>query len=212
MCASQGNALSSVVLVPKEVIKSRLQAGAPGGAGGVLAATLRTRGLRGLYAGYVPTLLRNAPSNIISFSAYEGLRALALRRQRHRGGAAAAAAALPAPVTAAAGALAGSLAAVSTNPLDLVKTRLQTQGLVAPRGVALYKGVFGTLRAVMATEGVRGLGRGLATRLAYNALFSALGFAAFETAKRGLAAQRQARAEAAAAEASRGAGVASKGR
>jgi solute carrier family 25 S-adenosylmethionine transporter 26 len=213
-----GNALSSVILVPKEVVKSRMQAGAPGGAAAVLAAALRQRGVRGLYAGYVPTLMRNAPSNMISFSAYEGLKALATaaatQRRRRRaaalggaqgvgGGAGSAEAeALPAFVTATAGALAGALAAVATHPLDLVKTRLQTQGLAPMAGRALYAGVAGTLRAVVAEEGVRGLARGLSTRLTYNALFSAVGFAAFEAAKRELlrvrAAQRDADAGASA--------------
>jgi solute carrier family 25 S-adenosylmethionine transporter 26 len=220
-----GNALSSVILVPKEVIKSRMQAGAPGGAAAVLASALRQRGVRGLYAGYVPTLMRNAPSNMISFSAYEGLKALATAVQRRRrraaatggsvtggvvggglgggSGAGATAEALPSFVTAAAGALAGALAACATHPLDLVKTRLQTQGLAPVAGRALYAGVAGTLRSVVAEEGVRGLARGLSTRLTYNALFSAVGFAAFEAAKRELlsarAAQRAAEEAAAAA-------------
>ena len=189
-----GNALSSVILVPKEVVKSRMQAGAPGGVAAVLASAIRTRGVRGLYAGYLPTLMRNAPSNMISFSAYEALRWAALAAQRARvrrqGGNADELTALPPAVTAVAGALAGCLAAVATHPLDLVKTRLQTQGAVAPVGAALYAGVAGTLRAVAREEGARGLARGLSTRVTYNALFSAVGLAAFEAAKRAIAARR----------------------
>jgi solute carrier family 25 S-adenosylmethionine transporter 26 len=196
IAALMGNALSSLILVPKEVLKSRLQAGAPGGAMGVAAAALRSGGVRSLYAGYVPTLMRNAPSNVISFSTYEGLKALAQRQlARHSGTCAEAGAPLPplpAPLAACAGACSGALAAVLTHPLDLVKTRLQTQGVGGrpPAGLALYAGVGPTLRAVVATEGPRGLSRGLTTRLAYNALFSSLGFAAFETAKRAIAAAR----------------------
>ena len=192
LAALLGNAVSSLVLVPKEVLKSRLQAGATGGAAAVAAAALRDGGVAGLYRGYVPTLLRNAPSNMISFSAYEGLKALA-QRQLARRGRDAPGAPLPAPLTAAAGAVAGAFAAVATHPLDLVKTRLQTQGVGrAPAGLALYAGVGPTLRAVVAQEGPRGLARGLTTRLAYNALFSSLGFAAFEAAKRAIAAARAA--------------------
>ena len=197
VAALLGNALSSLVLVPKDVLKSRMQAGATGGVAAVASAALRTGGVRGLYAGYLPTLLRNAPSNIISFTSYEALKALAQRqlasRDRRAASANAAPAPLPAPLTACAGALAGGLAAVATHPLDLVKTRLQTQGVGGrpPVGLALYAGVWPTMRAVVASEGLRGLSRGLTTRLVYNALFSSLGFATFETAKRAVAAARR---------------------
>jgi hypothetical protein len=230
LAALLGNALSSLVLVPKDVLKSRMQAGAPGGVAAVAATALRTGGVRGLYAGYLPTLLRNAPSNVISFTAYgarkrrraavacchhssaqvltarfgpatEGLKALAQRqlacRDRRTVSAHAVPPPLPAPLTACAGALAGGFAAVATHPLDLVKTRLQTQGVVArpPVGLALYAGVWPTIRAVVASEGLGGLSRGLTTRLVYNALFSSLGFATFETAKRAVAAARRPREE-----------------
>jgi len=178
LAALLGNALSSVFLVPKEVLKSRLQAGAHGGVLGVA----RAAGLRGLYAGYWPTLLRNAPSNVLSFSSYELLRRAALSHRR-RGGTGAEE--LPSGITAAAGALSGALAAVMTHPLDLVKTRLQTQG-VGPAAVGtgmLYSGVLPTLRTVLAAEGPRGLARGLGVRLFYNAAFSAVGLATFEAVK-----------------------------
>ena len=59
----------------------------------------------------------------------------------------------------------------------------------APHPAAVRR-VAGTLRAVAAEEGVRGLARGLSTRLTYNALFTAVGLAAFEAAKRHLVASR----------------------
>jgi hypothetical protein len=65
-----GNITSSAILVPKEVIKQRMQAGMVGSAGEVFIRTIRTEGVGGLYAGYSAALLRNLPSNIISFSTF----------------------------------------------------------------------------------------------------------------------------------------------
>ena len=195
LAALLGNALSSVFLVPKELVKSRLQAGAAGGARSVLAGVLKERGVRGVYAGYLPTLLRNAPSNCISFSTFEALKAQQLRRLARRRAHTHEAegrtpVTLPAGEAALCGALSGALAATVTHPLDLVKTRLMTQGSRAPLGLSLYTGVAGTLRAVAREEGLRGLTRGLAVRLCYNTLFTALGMSAFEAARRGIAQQR----------------------
>lgn len=186
-----GNALSSLVLVPKEVVKSRLQAGAPGSTLHVFTAALRERGVRGLYAGYMSTLLRNAPSNVISFSAYEALKHVQLRMAASRpGGAGGDEGTLSPGASLATGAVAGALAATATHPLDLVKTRLMTQGVRGPSGADLYRGVASTLRTVVRDEGVRGLGRGLRVRLLYNVLFTSLGLTCFEAFKRAIRAER----------------------
>ncbi|KAF9165095.1 hypothetical protein BGX21_001606 [Mortierella sp. AD011] len=59
-----------------------------------------------------------------------------------------------------AGAGAGLVASVVTCPLDVVKTRLQNQGLLVPTGKS-YKGTAGTLTKIWSEEGIRGLYRGL---------------------------------------------------
>lgn len=71
---------------------------------------------------------------------------------------------------------------MSTQPLDLVKTRLMTQGL-RPSGLQMYRGVLHTIRTVVREEGLRGLSRGLGTRLVFTASFNAIGFPVFEAAK-----------------------------
>lgn len=82
LAAFLGNIASSLILVPKEVVKQQLQAegGAGGSALGLARAILRTEGVRGLYRGYASTILRNAPGNVISFSGYELLKQLQLDR------------------------------------------------------------------------------------------------------------------------------------
>ncbi|KAF9355822.1 hypothetical protein BGX26_006070 [Mortierella sp. AD094] len=59
-----------------------------------------------------------------------------------------------------AGAGAGLVASMVTCPLDVVKTRLQNQGLIIPTGKS-YKGTAGTLTKIWSEEGIRGLYRGL---------------------------------------------------
>lgn len=80
------------------------------------------------------------------------------------------------------GFVAGTAAAICTQPLDLVKTRLMTQGL-RPSGLQMYRGVWDTMRTVVQEEGVAGLSRGLGTRLLFTSSFNAIGFPVFEGAK-----------------------------
>lgn len=182
--AALGNAVSSLVLVPKEAVKARLQAGFAGGAVAQIRALVTERGVAGgLYAAWLPTFLRNAPSNVVSLGAYKALQAAQLRVSRRDH--------LRPAESLATGAAAGALAALATQPLDLVKTRLMTQqrGALAKPGVELYTGLMSTLRTVVREEGVRGLAKGLSTRLLFNALFSSVGLTAFEAAKRRLVAR-----------------------
>ncbi|KAK9458790.1 mitochondrial carrier domain-containing protein [Lipomyces oligophaga] len=63
----------------------------------------------------------------------------------------------------AAGALAACGAVTVTNPIEIVKTRLQLQGELAARGQAqkVYTGLFQALKVILQNEGIRGWQRGL---------------------------------------------------
>ncbi|KAL2652140.1 hypothetical protein R1flu_020268 [Riccia fluitans] len=191
--AALGNITSSAILVPKEVIKQRMQAGATGTAREVFMHTIQTEGVLGLYAGYSAALLRNLPTNIISFSTFEYLKMAWLKgTDKVR---------LDPWQSVVSGAFAGALSAAVTTPLDLVKTRLMTQaraqvavtGLSGTRAEAAaraqavaeytYKGVANTMNRIWVEEGPKGLMKGVGPRVFYNALFSAIGFFAFETAR-----------------------------
>ncbi|KAL3699760.1 hypothetical protein R1sor_017782 [Riccia sorocarpa] len=197
--AALGNITSSAILVPKEVIKQRMQAGATGTAREVFMNTIQTEGVVGLYAGYSAALLRNLPTNIISFSTFEYLKIAWLRGTNK--------VRLDPWQSMVSGAFAGALSAAVTTPLDLVKTRLMTQaraqvvltGLSGTRAEAAaraqavaeytYKGVANTMQRIWFEEGPKGLMKGVGPRVFYNALFSAVGFFAFETARYFLLAQ-----------------------
>eukprot|EP00250_Pteridium_aquilinum_P009771 c18923_g1_i1 orf=164-1348(+) len=193
LAAALGNVVSSAILVPKEVVKQRMQAGAVGSARDVFLHTIESEGIAGLYAGYSAALLRNVPSNMISFSTFEYLK-LAWLSMSH--------ASILAPwQSVLSGALAGALSAAVTTPLDVVKTRLMTQarsvvtssGMTGVKAEAVaraqaiaaytYTGVFSTLQQVCKEEGFRALTKGMTPRVFYSACFSALGFCVFESTR-----------------------------
>ncbi|XP_062821845.1 solute carrier family 25 member 34 isoform X1 [Anolis carolinensis] len=89
------------------------------------------------------------------------------------------------PVDFVLGATACCLACVFTNPLEVVKTRLQLQGELRARGSypRHYRGVLQALVAVGRADGLRGLQKGLAAGLLYQGLMNGVRFACFSHAE-----------------------------
>uniref|UniRef100_A0A8C8SBC3 Solute carrier family 25 member 34 n=1 Tax=Pelusios castaneus TaxID=367368 RepID=A0A8C8SBC3_9SAUR len=83
------------------------------------------------------------------------------------------------------GATACCLACVFTNPLEVVKTRLQLQGELRPRGTYRrhYRGVLRALGAVRRADGLRGLQKGLAAGLLYQGLMNGVRFYCYSHAE-----------------------------
>ncbi|KAI8324459.1 mitochondrial carrier [Martensiomyces pterosporus] len=86
-----------------------------------------------------------------------------------------------------AGAGAGCVSSIVTCPLDVVKTRLQYQGVLQEKyikqGYTPYRGTFNTLGRIFTEEGVRGLYRGLAPMLMGYLPTWGIYFAAYEALK-----------------------------
>uniref|UniRef100_A0A8C6A6L1 Solute carrier family 25 member 34 n=1 Tax=Marmota marmota marmota TaxID=9994 RepID=A0A8C6A6L1_MARMA len=76
------------------------------------------------------------------------------------------------------GASACCLACVFTNPLEVVKTRLQLQGELQARGTypRPYRGLMASVAAVARADGLRGLQKGLAAGLLYQGLMNGVRF------------------------------------
>lgn len=171
LAGASGNVSSSGIMVPKELITQRLQSGAAKGRSWqVLLQILQTDGFVGLYAGYAATLLRNLPTGVLSYSSFEYLKAFTLKQRNKE--------TLTPGESVLCGALAGAISAALTTPLDVVKTRLMTR--VGTEG---SRTVLGTMREVVAEEGLTGLYRGIGPRVLHSACFAALGYCAFETAR-----------------------------
>ncbi|KAL0603328.1 Solute carrier family 25 member 34 [Plecturocebus cupreus] len=82
------------------------------------------------------------------------------------------------------GASACCLACVFTNPLEVVKTRLQLQGELQARGTypQPYRGFMASVAAVAQADGLWGLQKGLAAGLLYQALMNSVRFYCYSLA------------------------------
>ena len=78
----------------------------------------------------------------------------------------------------------GVLAAVLTEPLDVIKTRLMTQRAGRGEGSFGYAGVLHGLRQAARSEGVLSLWKGLAPRLLIKGLGSTIWYTAYMEARR----------------------------
>ena len=159
----------------------------------------RHEGFRALYSGVAPTLAMAVPATVLYFTLYEEFKAAS----RTATGATKDAD-LPFVAFLLSGMTAGGAASFATNPLDLVKLRLQVQrsqrhaatpaaahtGVLRGEGAALkrskssppenYRGMWDGLVRVSKAEGVRGLWRGAGARMLFHAPASAITIASFE--------------------------------
>mmetsp|Transcript_8419 Transcript_8419/g.27576 ORF Transcript_8419/g.27576 Transcript_8419/m.27576 type:complete len:381 (-) Transcript_8419:156-1298(-) len=110
-----------VIMTPADVAKQRLQLGYHRGLADCVADVARNGGFAALYRSLPTTLVMNMPYGSISVATNEYLKTTWRTKDRGEG--------LPVHLLLAAGGVAGSVASFATTPLDVVKTRLQTQGL-----------------------------------------------------------------------------------
>ncbi|KXZ46715.1 hypothetical protein GPECTOR_41g679 [Gonium pectorale] len=161
---------SSLIRVPTEVVKQRLQTGEFKGAVTALRTILGREGMRGLYAGYGAFMLRDLPFDAIEFVAYEQIKkaySLSVRRELH-----------PAE-TSIVGAFAGGFTGVITTPLDVLKTRLMTQG-----ASGRYKNLIDATVTIARTEGLGAFMSGWQPRLIWISLGGFVFFPVLEAAKK----------------------------
>lgn len=240
--AACGNVASSIVFVPKEVIKQRLQfsgqqlqsgvssiagttvvqrqvhvgdviqqlynssragsssgsavsgmaAGAGAGtqsatatAGAVAKMASHIGGIGAFYRGYKATLLRNIPSAMIRFAAYEEfkmiLKRMSDKKNKRDGNNGQQLSPQQQPMKphqlVLAGSMAGALSSACTTPMDVVKTRLAT-GIIPP-GTSLPA----AFTSIVKRDGVQGLFVGIRPRMLWAALFAAVGFTSYEMCK-----------------------------
>ncbi|OVA04168.1 Mitochondrial carrier protein [Macleaya cordata] len=159
--------IAATFVCPLDVIKTRLQVHGqlqlshPVKKGSLIAASLReiikNEGVRGMYSGLSPTILALLPNWAVYFTVYEQLKGLLSSHVDEDNQLT-----IGASIIAASGA--GAATSIITNPLWVVKTRLQTQGMRS--GVVPYKSIFSALRRIMHEEGIRGLYSGLLPSLA----------------------------------------------
>jgi len=179
MAGSIAQLSGSVLWVPQDVVKERLQVQkdplssngmVKGNFKGSLDAVKRIiqeEGIRGLYRGYIAHQVVWTPYNGLYFGAYEQIKsqwiAAGLPHQRHiKSDTGAVTSILPQwgyPLCAAG---AGAVAAAITAPMDVVKTRLQTQG-----SSGTYRGGWHCVTQIWQHEGPISLFRGVGARILF---------------------------------------------
>lgn len=167
------------VLMPVTVIKVRYESSMYNyrSLASASADILRADGLRGFFAGFGATAVRDAP--------YAGLYVLFYEQSKKRLGALSAMTvgagesdrsmktSTSASINFGSGVLAAAFATALTNPFDAIKTRLQ----LMPRR---YGNMVRAAKLMLAEEGVRSLFDGLALRMGRKALSSALAWTVYE--------------------------------
>jgi len=135
----------------------------------------RTEGLGSLFSYAHVALLRDMPFSAIYFSTYELLKYVQLEFRQGQ------------PLHPihhfVSGGLSGLLATTVTIPLDVVKTKLQTQAALPPSD-RIYRGVFHAFKDIAQKEGLAGLTRGLGARVLYLTPASAIVFSTYEQYKK----------------------------
>ncbi|CAH9121093.1 unnamed protein product [Cuscuta epithymum] len=173
VAGSVAGMVEHMAMFPIDTVKTRMQAlvCCPIKSVGVrqaLQSILKSDGVRGLYRGIGAMGLGAGPAHAVYFSVYE-----LCKESFSRGN----------PNNPAAHAASGVCATVASDavftPMDMVKQRLQLSS-------SQYKGVMDCVRVVLREEGVRAFYASYKTTVLMNAPFTAVHFATYEAAKRGL--------------------------
>ncbi|EXB52377.1 hypothetical protein L484_012022 [Morus notabilis] len=118
---------------------------------------IREEGLRGLWSGAAPTVMRNGTNQAAMFTAKNAYDVLLWKKHEGDG------TVLQPWQSMISGFLAGTAGPLCTGPFDVVKTRLMAQ--TRDGGDLKYKGMIHAIRTIYAEEGLRALWKGLLPRL-----------------------------------------------
>ncbi|KAF9908186.1 Mitochondrial oxaloacetate carrier protein [Lobosporangium transversale] len=160
-----------IIRVSEKVYKSSLDC---------LVKTFRHEGIRGLQKGLFPAILKESSKNIFRLGLYDPI-LNTMHPLSYPGEASTA----PAWKRMIAGATCGAMGAISANPFELIKTRLQSHsssGLAVGNQYA-YKGTFSALRTIIGTDGVMTLYRGSMISIARSMLGSAANLTTYSLIK-----------------------------
>lgn len=178
-CAALAFVACSVILVPGELLKQRLQAGMyPGLIVGV-KTILRKEGPAAFFTGYGATLFRDVPYTMLELGVYDLLKSVAVAARRGVTGQDNAGGHQSDELIAAA--VTGGFIGFVTNPLDVIKTRMMT----ATKGT--LTGPIAAGRLLLRDSGRKAFLVGSTARVAWLMPFTTVYFGCYEVTKRFLA-------------------------
>ncbi|ODV90914.1 hypothetical protein CANCADRAFT_2632 [Tortispora caseinolytica NRRL Y-17796] len=163
------------IMNPFDVVKQRMQVSAGANYSSIFscaADVYRREGLSAFYISYPTTLTMSIPFQAINFSSYEALSNI-LNPSKHYD-----------PLShCIAGGVAGATAAALTNPVDVIKTVLQTKGVSSDASIREAKSFMDAARLIYLHDGASGFLRGLRPRIVANVPSTAICWSAYELAK-----------------------------
>eukprot|EP00741_Cyanophora_paradoxa_P003105 tig00000670_g3014.t1 len=147
--------------------------------GDVLVKVARAEGIRGLEKGLITALFREGSKNLFRLGLYDPI--MDVLHKREEG---------PAPMYKRflAGALSGAAGAVSCNPFEIVKTRMQAQGGTGHQHN--YTGIWSAFGSIVQKEGLKGLYRGSGASVLRSSLATGINLPVYGILKERIAAQK----------------------
>jgi solute carrier family 25 protein 38 len=161
------------ILHPITVVKTRFESGQfkYSSLNHALKDVYCKEGLKGLYRGWTPTVLRDAPYSGLYYMFYSQLKITCSKilsdsnSIKHT---------ISPSVTFACGLSAGLLASLVTQPFDVVKTKMQLQG-------STYKNIYTASLIILEKKGINGFFSGATPRIMRRSLMSAISWTFFDT-------------------------------
>lgn len=156
----------SFVWVPSDVVKQRVQLMTERSSWEATKNIFHQEGLRGFYRGFWPSLATYGPFVSLYFAGYEQIRKMLQTLHFSKDSLA---------VQIFSGFSSAAIASLVTNPIDVVKTRIQVD--------RSYANVAEVIRTTLREEGLRAFAKGTLARVSWIAPSCAIGIAVYEQSK-----------------------------
>eukprot|EP00592_Proboscia_alata_P007630 CAMPEP_0194353648 /NCGR_PEP_ID=MMETSP0174-20130528/1940_1 /TAXON_ID=216777 /ORGANISM="Proboscia alata, Strain PI-D3" /LENGTH=344 /DNA_ID=CAMNT_0039122291 /DNA_START=100 /DNA_END=1134 /DNA_ORIENTATION=+ len=175
-CAALAFIASSIIIVPGELLKQRLQMGQISSVYEGITNILKNEGFLGLFKGYSGVCLRDIPYTMLELGIYDNLKNAFLKHNKTHGQIDG----NNAKITIIAAAIAGGFTGFLTAPLDTIKTKIMVDD------AGIYNGFVDATRKVIAQHGISSLFQGSAARVFWIMPFTAVYLPLYEVFKRKL--------------------------
>ncbi|KAI0565201.1 Mitochondrial carrier [Gracilaria domingensis] len=178
----------SLVKVPVDVVKKRLQAGMYPHVGAAVTSIASegigfAGGFRQFYTGWRSSIIYDVPYSAIQFTVLENVKQCVRRLKRSE---------LAGVDHVIVGALTGMITSVITEPLDVIKTRLMTQRVKGVRpGLTMYRGWLHCMKTIVHEEGPLALWKGTLPRLVWVGASSAIWYGTYQAVRQNMNQKRQ---------------------